>query len=70
MGGDGRLRGVGVRLRNDDRDDQFADAVALNAALRIYAREDVDSIDEGLDAAREAIADGSAAAVLEDLQAF
>jgi len=53
-----------------DRDDQFADAVALNAAFRIYAREDVDSIDEGLDAAREAIADGSAAAVLEDLQAF
>ncbi|MFW5978341.1 MAG: anthranilate phosphoribosyltransferase [Halohasta sp.] len=53
-----------------DRDDQFADAVALNAALRIYAREDVGSIDEGLAAAREAIADGSAAVVLEDLQAF
>jgi len=53
-----------------DREDQFADAVALNAALRIYAREDVDSIDEGLEAAREAIADGSAAAVLDDLQAF
>src|SRR6056297_4129948 len=53
-----------------DRDDQFADAVALNAAFRIYAREDVDSIDEGLAAAREAIADGSAAAVLEGLQAF
>src|SRR6056297_640389 len=53
-----------------ERDDQFADAVALNAAFRIYARQDVDSIDDGLDAAREAIADGSAAAVLEDLQAF
>ncbi|MFD1642294.1 anthranilate phosphoribosyltransferase [Halohasta litorea] len=53
-----------------DRDDQFADAVVLNAAVRIYAREDVDSIDAGLEAAREAIADGSAAAVLEDLQAF
>ena len=53
-----------------DRNDQFADAIALNAALRIYAREDVDSIDEGLTAAREAIADGSAAAVLDDLQAF
>jgi len=53
-----------------DRDDQFADAVALNAAFRIYAREDVDSIEDGLEAAREAIADGSAAAVLEDLQAF
>ena len=53
-----------------ERTDTFADAVALNAALRIYAREDVDSIDEGLDAARTAIADGSAAAVLEELQAF
>jgi anthranilate phosphoribosyltransferase len=53
-----------------DREDRFADAIALNAALRIYAREDVDSIEAGLDAAREAIADGSAEAVLEDLQAF
>jgi len=53
-----------------DRDDQFADAVALNAALRIYAREDVDSIRDGLDEARAAIEDGSAAAVLEDLRAF
>ncbi|WP_226010757.1 anthranilate phosphoribosyltransferase [Halomicrobium salinisoli] len=53
-----------------EREDGFADAVALNAALRIYAREDADSIDEGLEMAREAIDDGSAAAVLEDLQAF
>jgi len=53
-----------------DRDDQFADAIALNAAVRIYAREDVDSLDEGLAAAREAIDDGSAAAVLEELQAY
>jgi len=53
-----------------ERDDQFADAIALNAALRIYAREDVDSIDAGLTAARKAIDDGSAAAVLDDLRAF
>ena len=53
-----------------ERDDQFADAIALNAALRIYAREDVDSLDAGLTAAREAIADGSAAAVLNDLREF
>ena len=53
-----------------ERTDQFADAIALNAALRIYAREDVDSLDAGLDAAREAIADGSAAAVLEALQDY
>jgi len=52
-----------------DRDDQFADAVALNAALRMYAREDVGSIREGLDEARAAIGDGSAAAVLDDLRA-
>jgi anthranilate phosphoribosyltransferase len=53
-----------------ERDDQFADAIALNAALRIYARQDVDSIEAGLDAARDAIADGSAAAVLDELRAF
>jgi anthranilate phosphoribosyltransferase len=53
-----------------ERDDQFADAVALNAALRIYAREDVDSIRDGLDETRAAIDDGSAAAVLGDLRAF
>ncbi|WP_277555132.1 anthranilate phosphoribosyltransferase [Halobaculum limi] len=53
-----------------DREDHWRDAVALNAAFRIYARGDVDSIDEGLDAARAAIDDGSAAAVLEALRAF
>lgn len=53
-----------------DREDHFADAIALNAALRIYAREDADSIDDGLEAAREAIDDGSANAVLEELRTF
>ncbi len=53
-----------------NRDDQFADAIALNAAFRIYARGDVDSIEAGLTVARDAIADGSAAAVLESLRAF
>jgi anthranilate phosphoribosyltransferase len=53
-----------------ERDDQFADAVALNAALRLYAREDADSLDEGLETARDTIESGDAAAVLEDLQAF
>ncbi|WP_436923725.1 anthranilate phosphoribosyltransferase [Halosimplex amylolyticum] len=53
-----------------ERDDQFADAVALNAALRIYAREDADSLDEGLELARDALDSGEAAAVLEDLRAF
>jgi anthranilate phosphoribosyltransferase len=53
-----------------EREDGFADAVALNAALRIYAREDADSIRDGLEQARDAIADGSAAATLDDLRTF
>ncbi|MBX0304898.1 anthranilate phosphoribosyltransferase [Haloarcula salinisoli] len=53
-----------------ERTDGFADAVALNAALRIYAREDADSIADGLEQAREAIDDGSAADALEALRAF
>ncbi|AUG46480.1 anthranilate phosphoribosyltransferase [Haloarcula taiwanensis] len=53
-----------------EREDGFADAVALNAALRIYAREDADSIQDGLERARGAIADGSAAETLDDLRAF
>ncbi|MGM0590874.1 MAG: anthranilate phosphoribosyltransferase [Halobacteriota archaeon] len=53
-----------------ERDDQFADAIALNAAFRIYAREDVADLDAGLELTREVIADGSAEAVLEELQSF
>jgi anthranilate phosphoribosyltransferase len=53
-----------------ERDDAFADAIAVNAALRIYAREDADSIEAGLATAREVIDDGSALAVLEELRAF
>lgn len=53
-----------------ERDGAFADAVAVNAALRIYAGEDADSVEEGLELAREAIDDGSAAAVLDDLREF
>jgi len=53
-----------------ERDDGFTDAVALNAALRIYAREDADSLRDGLGDARAAIDDGSAQAVLGDLQEF
>jgi len=53
-----------------DRTDHWADAVALNAAFRIYAGGDADSLDAGLDAARAAIDDGSAAAVLDELRAF
>ena len=53
-----------------ERTDGFADAVALNAAFRIYAREDVEDLEAGLAVARETIDDGDAAAVLEALRAF
>ena len=53
-----------------NRDDQFHDAVALNAAFRIYARDDAASLSAGLEDARQAIESGAAAAVLEDLQQF
>ena len=53
-----------------EREGSFADAVALNAALRIYAGEDADSIEEGLDQAREAIDSGAAADRLDALRDF
>lgn len=53
-----------------NRTDYFVDAVALNAAFRIYARDDAETIETGLEMAHESIESGSAAAVLEDLQAF
>ncbi|MDS0478621.1 anthranilate phosphoribosyltransferase [Natrinema sp. 1APR25-10V2] len=53
-----------------EREDHFTDAIALNGAFRMYARQDVDSLEDGLDRAREIISDGSAEAVLEDLRAF
>jgi anthranilate phosphoribosyltransferase len=48
----------------------FLDAVALNAAVRLYAGESVSDLDDGLEMARTAIESGDAAAVLEDLQSF
>ncbi|RYJ14714.1 anthranilate phosphoribosyltransferase [Halogeometricum borinquense] len=53
-----------------DRDDHFADAIELNAAFRIYAREDAETLEEGLEMARESIESGAAEAVLEDLREF
>jgi anthranilate phosphoribosyltransferase len=53
-----------------EREDTFADAVALNAAMRLYAGSEVNDFDDGLARAREAIADGSAADRLDALQAF
>jgi len=53
-----------------ERDGHFADATLLNAALRIYAREDAADLEEGLEMAREAVESGAAADVLADLRAF
>ena len=53
-----------------DREDDFADAVAVNAALRIYAGGDAEDIRDGLEQAREALDSGAAAARLEALRAF
>jgi len=53
-----------------ERDDHFADAVALNAALRIYAGGDAPTIEAGLSRAREALADGRGADRLDALRAF
>ena len=53
-----------------DRDDEFADAVAVNAALRIYAAGDAEDIRDGLERAREALESGAAAERLEALRSF
>lgn len=51
-----------------EREDQFADAVALNAAVRVYARGDAGALDEALAEAREILRDGKAAEVLESVR--
>jgi len=53
-----------------ERDDRFADAVAVNAALRIYAGGDAADVEAGLERAREALESGAAAEKLEALRAF
>jgi len=53
-----------------ERDDRFADAVAVNAALRIYAGGDADDVRSGLEQARQALESGAAAEKLEALRSF
>jgi anthranilate phosphoribosyltransferase len=53
-----------------EREDQFADAVALNAGVRIYARGDADTIEAGVGLARSAVAEGGAQDRLARLRAF
>ncbi|WP_368085926.1 anthranilate phosphoribosyltransferase [Haladaptatus cibarius] len=51
-----------------ERDDKFADAVALNAAFRIYAGNDAESLEDGLEMAKAVIADGEALDSLSKLR--
>ncbi|WP_231184193.1 anthranilate phosphoribosyltransferase [Haladaptatus sp. DYF46] len=53
-----------------EADDDLADAVAFNAALRLYARGDVQSIDDGVERACDVLADGSAEDRLVALRQF
>jgi len=51
-------------------EDRFADAVVLNAALRVYARGDAETIEDGLGLARSAIVEGDAQDRLARLREF
>lgn len=53
-----------------ERTDHFTDAVALNAAVRMYAAEDVPTIHAGIEDARDIIASGDAYGLLRELRAF
>lgn len=53
-----------------DRTDRFADAVAMNAAIRIYAHGTAESIDDGLELARTVLEEGAAADRLVRLKQF
>lgn len=53
-----------------ERTDAFADAIALNGALRLYAGGGVDTIEKGYEMAHEVIEDGTAADRLDALIAF
>jgi anthranilate phosphoribosyltransferase len=53
-----------------EREDAFADAIALNGAFRIYARDDCEDLAAGLATAREVIDSGAAADRLEALRGF
>jgi len=61
---------ITLDVLSGERHDQFRDAVLVNAALRMYARGDVASLDDGIDEAESVISDGSAEHLLADLCAF
>jgi len=51
-----------------EREDLFADAVALNAALRVYARRDAETLEDALAETREVLRDGKAAEALDSVR--
>jgi anthranilate phosphoribosyltransferase len=53
-----------------DRDGAFADAVALNAGFRIYAGSGAESVAEGVERARNVLADGAVRGRLDALRDF
>ncbi len=53
-----------------ERDDHFTDAVVLNAAVRLYAGDEVENIEDGLGRARSAIAEGGTQDRLAKLREF
>jgi anthranilate phosphoribosyltransferase len=53
-----------------EREDHFADAVALNAAVRIYAGGETDELDDALGLAQSAIAEGGTQDRLAQLREF
>jgi anthranilate phosphoribosyltransferase len=61
---------ITLDVLSGERTDQFRDAVLVNAALRMYARGDVTSLEDGIDQAEHVISDGSAEHLLADLCAF
>ena len=62
--------GITESVLAGERDDQFTDAVAVNAALRIYAGGGAEDIETGLETARETLDSGEPASLLEALRAF
>ena len=61
---------ITLDVLSGERTDQFRDAVLVNAALRMYARGDVTTLEDGIDEAERVISDGSAEHLLADLCAF
>nr|WP_321112427.1 anthranilate phosphoribosyltransferase [Halorussus salinisoli] len=62
--------GVTEDVLTGERDGPVADAIALNAGFRVYAGGDAESVGAGVERARDALADGSAAKRLDALRAF